>query len=372
MNIGALSTRSLAVRLFVTCWMVYVLHFATNIVREIYPALALGDHFSFRVDEYANMHPDLFEKEGYGWHIGNNPGASMLAAIPYAVSRPVLDRIVERVRDSRSASGLDEPPGYDSPWPMAREFYAESWRRGLDVKFGLAAFVMQSMCMAPSSALAVVVMFFVLRRLFGSDRTALWLAILYAFGTPVFFRTGFLNHNLMMGHFAFFGFLAMWNPGEEPSPSTRTRFLFAGVTGGTALLFDYSGVVLLLGMFVYGLVKRGRDAGMADGVRHGAFYVLGSIPPVLLLWLYQWRSFGHPFYPGQHWMPPVEWIELGYQGYGFPQLELLGMLAFDHRFGLFVTGPLFLLALASPFLKRARSIGRTGSSCSRCSDSSSR
>ena len=25
-------------------------------------ALALGDHFSFRVDEYANMHPDLYEK----------------------------------------------------------------------------------------------------------------------------------------------------------------------------------------------------------------------------------------------------------------------------------------------------------------------
>ena len=71
-----LPPRAIAVRLFLTCWLVYALHFATNIVREIYPALSLGDHFSFRVDEYANMHPDLFEKEGYGWHIGNNPGAS--------------------------------------------------------------------------------------------------------------------------------------------------------------------------------------------------------------------------------------------------------------------------------------------------------
>ena len=96
-----LTTRQIARRLFVTCWLVYALHFATNTVREIYPALAIGDHFSFRVDEYANMHPDLFEKPGYGWHIGNNPGASMVAAIPYALARPLIDPIVRRVQQQR-------------------------------------------------------------------------------------------------------------------------------------------------------------------------------------------------------------------------------------------------------------------------------
>src|SRR5437773_6923752 len=182
------STRGIAIRLFATCWLVYVLHFATNIVREIYPALAIGDHFSFRVDEYAHMHPDLFEKEGYGWHSGNNPGASMVAAIPYALTRPIIDPIVHHVQQARSASGQTEPPSYQSPWPMARDFYKETWRRGYDIKFGLSAFVMQSLCMAPSSALAVVILFYVLRRLFLSDKTALWLALLYAFGTPAFFR----------------------------------------------------------------------------------------------------------------------------------------------------------------------------------------
>src|SRR5512145_3354395 len=152
-----LTTAQIARRLFVTCWMVYVLHFATNIVREIYPALAIGDHLSFRVDEYAHMHPDLFEKEGYGWHIGNNPGASMVAAIPYALARPIIDPIVAHVNQRRMASGHTEPPSYNSPWPMAREFYQEAWRRGLDVKFGLAAFVMQSLCMAVISGLGVVV-----------------------------------------------------------------------------------------------------------------------------------------------------------------------------------------------------------------------
>jgi hypothetical protein len=349
-----LTSGQIAVKLFLTCWVVYVLHFATNTVREIYPALAIGDHLSFRVDEYANMHPDLFEKEGYGWHIGNNPGVSMLAAIPYALARPVIDPIVTRVQRARAASGQTEPPAFASPWPMARDFYAEAWRRGLDVKFALGAFVMQAFCMAPSSAAGVTIMFFVLRRLFGSDRTALWLAVLYAFGTPVFYRTGYLNQNLMLGHILFCGFLALWGLGRAAQWSWRRRFFLAGVTGGIAFLFDNSGLILMLGVLGYGVAKLLRESSASAALRLAGWYLLGSLGPIALLWFYQWQSFGHPFYPGQHWMPPVEWIELGYQGVGLPQLELLIALAFDHRFGMFVTCPLMLLALAAPFVNRGR------------------
>jgi hypothetical protein len=347
-----LRPRSIALRLFLTCWLIYTIHFATNIVREIYLALAIGDRFSFRVDEYANMHPDLFDTQGYGWHIGNNPGASMVAAIPYALARPLLDRIVERVNQGRAAGGQTEPPPYNSPWPMAQELYKEAWRRGMDIKFGLAAFVAQSMAMAPGSALGVIVMFFSLRRVFASDQTALWLSLLYAFGTPVFFRTGTLNQNLMLGHAAFAGFVTMWNPGQSGRWSTRRRFFLGGLAGGAALLFDYSGAISLLALFFYGIAKRLRAASPADALRHGCWYVLGTLAPVGLLWFYQWKSFGHPFYPGQHWMPPVQWSDLGYQGYGWPQLELLLALAFDYRFGLFVSSPLMLLALLSPLVSR--------------------
>ena len=39
-----------AARLFITVWIVYVLHFATNVVRETYLAISLGERFSVRVD----------------------------------------------------------------------------------------------------------------------------------------------------------------------------------------------------------------------------------------------------------------------------------------------------------------------------------
>jgi hypothetical protein len=339
-------------RLFVTCWLIYAMHFATNIVREIYPALALGDHFSLRLDEYANMHPDLFEKKGYGWHSGNNPGVSMVAAIPYALARPVIDRVVERVQQQRQASGKTEPPSYNSPWPMAREFFNEAWQRGFDIKFGLAAFVMQAFCMAPISALGVVVMFYLLRQIFFSDRKAFWLSVLYAFGTPVFFRTGYLNHNLMLGHLIFMGFVTMWNPAGTAQWTQQKRYFLGGLSGGAALLFDNSGVVLLLGLFIYGVIKCWREASLQQAIRLGIWYIAGTLGPVGMLWFYQWKSFGNPFLPGQHWMPPVEWIDIGYQGFGWPQWELLKALALDYRYGLFTSAPLFLLALVSPLSNR--------------------
>lgn len=332
-----LTPRAIAVRLFFTCWLIYALHAATNTVREIYPALAIGDHLSFRLDEYAGLHPDLFEMKGRGWYINSNPGASMLGAVPYALFRPVIDRIVSRVNRGRAASG-QRPPEYASPWPMARAFYEQAWRRGLDVKFGLAALLMQVLCMAPVSAMGVVAMFYLLRRLFHSDRAALWLGLLYGFGTPVFFRTGYLNQNLLLAHFAFLGFLALWT-------GRRGCHFLAGLAGGAAVLLDYSGIVLLMGLFVYGMLKRA-------GLRRALWYALGALGPLALLWYYQWSCFGNPFLPAQHWMARVAYIDIGYQGVAWPQPDLLFLNAFDYRFGLFTTAPVLLLALVAPFRNR--------------------
>jgi len=357
----------IALRLFLTCWLVYALHFATNSVREIYLGLALGDHLSFRVDEYGGLHHDLFEMPGRGWHIGNNPGASMLGAVPYAVARPLIDRIVARINQSRAASGLTEPPAYKSPWAPARKFYADAWRRGLDVKLGLGAFVMQAFCMAPLSALSAVVVFLLLRRFLAdeNERTgpgaglldveehattaaprlrcaranenALWFTLLYAFGTPVFFRTGYLNQNMLVGHCILGAFAAL------TLLDGRRAALIAGFLAGFSLLLDYSGAVVLVCLLLFAA---------ASDRRHIIPFVLAATPPIFLLWFYQWSSFGHPFYPGQHYMPPVEWIDRGYQGVSGPQLDLAWMLAFDYRFGIFTACPLLLAAAAVPFLRQ--------------------
>ena len=326
-------------RIFVTCWLIYCLHFASNTVREIYPALSLGDSFSLQVDEYAGMHDDIFEKPGYGYHINSNPGASLLAAIPYGVFSPAINTIVARVNEGRSAHGNAHPPAYDSPWENDHVFYAEAWRRGLDVKFGLAAIVMQTLLMAPVSALAVLGMFLLFRKLEVGETRAVLYSLLFAFGTPVFFRTATINHNMLLGHFAFAGLLLLWNPKQLFRWSDRTRIILAGVAGGAGVLMDYSGAVFLAGLGLLALFK-------FREIRTIVWYAFGALGPLCVLWWAQYVSFGNPFLPAQHWMPPTEFTT-GMDGVTLPAPDLMFANLFDYRFGLFTSAPILVLSLGA-------------------------
>jgi hypothetical protein len=341
------SPRGVAIRLFVTCWLVYALHFATNVEREIYPALSLGDRLSFDVSEYLGLHDDIFALPGHGAFINNNPGASILGAIPYALARPIIDRIVERVQRTRAASPRPAPE-YNTPHPEDREFYRMAYERGLDVKFGLAAGVMQAFFMAPLSALSAVVMFRVLVSLTSSVQAALLLALLYAFATPIFYRTAQLNHNLLVSHLALFAFALLWRPWDDPSRPQRPNYLLAGLISGWAVVVDYSGLVVLLVLSLYSLVRRSslpREVRSRVDVPH---FAAGAGFSIAVLMGYQWLCFGNPFYPAQHYMPLAEYTHYGYRGIDWPHLDLLWDTAFGVHFGLFTSAPLLLFALYTP------------------------
>jgi hypothetical protein len=348
-----LSLRGVAIRLFITCWVVYALHFATNTVREIYPALSLGDHLSFDVSEYLGLHPDIFAVPGRGAYIDNNPGASILGALPYVLARPAVDRIVQYVQQVRSAAH-ESPPTYSSIYPLAREFYLKAYERGLDVKFGLAAALMAAMLMAPLSALNVVAMFYVLWSLTSSMRAALWLSILYAFATPIFYRSAQLNQNLLVGDCALFAFALLWRPWDDALDPRRPRFLLAGLLAGWAVVLDYSGVVVVLALGVYALTRwRSLPSAQRSWLDLPRFAV-GALISLAVLLTYQWLAFGNPFLPAQHYMPATVYSSYGFNGMGLPQLDLLWDTTFGYRFGLFTSAPILLLALCVPLWLRER------------------
>ena len=122
-SVSRFPNRSIEIRIFLVCCLVFSLHFATNTVRELYPVLTLGDHLSFDVSEYAGLHHDIFEMPGRGSFINNNPGASLIGAVPYALFRPVTDRIVQKIQKSRSENPPPETSNYDTVYPLAQEFY---------------------------------------------------------------------------------------------------------------------------------------------------------------------------------------------------------------------------------------------------------
>lgn len=351
------SRRSVALRLFATCWLVYVLHFATNTVREIYLALSLGDHLSFDVSEYVGFHPDIFEIPGRGAFINNNPGASLMGAIPYVLTRPIIDWVVAKVQGKRAASS-EAMPEYHTIYPMAREFYRKARRGGLDVKFGLGAGVMQAFLMAPLSALSAVVMFCIFASLVPSVRAALFLAFLYAFATPVFYRTAQLNQNLLVSHFAFFAFALLWRPWNSSARPQNIVYFIAGLLSGWTVVLDYSGLVVVssLGLYVCLLRKR-YNSSKRRLFQDLCLYGTGAALAIAVLLGYQWISFGHPLYPAQYYMPAATFTHLGYRGMDWPKLDLLWETAFSVRFGLFTSAPLLLLSLYVPaWFRSQRSI----------------
>ena len=335
--------------------MLYALHFATNVVRELYLALSLGDHLSIDVSAYSGLHDDIFAIPGRGSFINNNPGASVVGAVPYALARPVIDRVVDGVRWARSQTPDARPRDYRAIHDRDREFYRQAWERGLDVKLALAAGVTQSFAMAPLSALSVVVMFWVLGALTASPGAAAALAALYGLATPVFYRTAQLNQNLLVGHCAFFAVVLLWRPwadarGGRPGP----RHAVAGLLAGWAVVTDYTGLVVAAFVAAYAVARWRATPPAVRTHRDLGWFTVGVIASGAALLVYQWAAFGHPLHPAQLHMPPSALSQLGLSGITWPRADLLWETAFGPRFGLFISAPVLLLALYPPAWLSAR------------------
>lgn len=332
-------------RLLLTGWVVYTLHFATDIAREHYPAFSLAERATLRVDPYLGLHPDLFAVPGRGAFINNNPGASLLGALPYAVARPLIDVVAARAIADRSDG---PPPEFADPRPDRREFFARAYARGLDIRFGLAAGVIQAFGTAPLSAAMLLVMYAVLCRFGFSARESMWLALAYGFATPIFFRAAFLNHNLFVAHATLGGF-ALLQRADGIARDPR-RLAAAGAVTGTGLLCDYAGAVPLVALGIYALARLWKALPAGQAISRFGAMVAGACVPVGALLAYQAWAFGHPLLPAQHYMPATQYSGQGWNGFAWPALDLLAQNLLDPRFGLLAFGPLLGLAFAQPLL----------------------
>ena len=354
---AAAMDRRIMTALFASCWLVLTVHFATNIAREHYPAMALAEHGTFAVDEYLGLHPDIFVAPNGHAYINNNPGVSMLAAVPLFLARPVLNAAAEYGRRRLAASGGQVSAAYDDPRPNRQRFYRQVRERGLDVKFGVVSAVTVVFFMAPLTALAGVVFYDLLRRLHLSQRRALLYAFLLVLGTPLFFRAGYLNHNQTLGLMVFFAFVLLWQPGQHDGRPAPVRLAAAGALGGFAVLCDYSAAVPLLFLFSYAVLRlafappaRGRLPSLLAG---SATFAASATFFLAVLFAYQWVAFGSPWRPAQVLMPDTTYSGQGFRGMSWPAADLFLANLFDLRFGLLAFCPLLILGVPGLWLAPA-------------------
>ncbi len=332
-------------RLFLIAWILYSLNFATNIVREHYPAFSLAEHGTFRVDEYQGFHPDIFvHRDGHSV-IGNQVLVSTLAAVPLFLFDPALDALEAYSQRQLQAHGVTDSE-YRIDKPTYRNFFRLVKERGLDLRFGGAAVVTTVFFMAPLAAWFLVYFYGILRGRGVDRRRSLELTFLLGFGSPLLYRATVLGHNMFVMYFMFASFALLWVRPGKPFPVPLRRRLLAGFFAGLTLATDYIGVVIMPILYGYLLLSRLRTASWRVSFRESLSMVAGSLPPVAFLLYSQWAMYGNPFLPGQYWMPVQnEYVTEGVRGFTLFDPELFLQNLFHPGFGLYVWAPITLLAL---------------------------
>jgi hypothetical protein len=337
---------SVAWRVFFTCWLAYAVFWTPYIVREHFPALTIAEQGSMNVQRYLGWTEDIFQGPREGAYINNNPGASLVGAIPLVLLKPFLAR-VDRWNQQRPRS---------MPLNNDGELFWRTKEEGREFYFLLVGFLTAALVMAPATAGTAVYLCSRLSQAGVPQVSAAQAAILYGLATPVLYRTAYLNHNLLVGDAGITALLLLWDP--QGRPLAAKRAILAGMLTGFALLCDYSGVVVVVVAALYTWL---RSAGLQTEQRWRVLlaYGAGVFPGVAALGIYQAWAFGSLFRPSQHYMTPTAPTSLGYRGFSWPSPALLWANFFDPRFGLFAYCPALLLGLAAPFVTRvAHSVPR--------------
>lgn len=330
--------RRAVVRVFLVCWLVYGVFWAPYILREHFPAITLAEQGTLNVERYLGWTEDIFHVPGKGAFINNNPGASLTGAIPLLLLRPVLAR-VDSWNQRQSRPERREPDEGEVFWRALRE--------GRGCYFLLIAFLTTAAVMAPATAGTLA---YLCSRLIDAGLAAApagLIAILLGMGTPLLFRSGGLNHNLLVADAGFTALLLLWDP--ENRALTLRRVLSAGLLSGYAILCDYSGIVVVA---VAARYTWQRSTGKSSRGRALAGFAGGMIPGIAILVIYQTWAFGSFYHPPQQFMPPIAPTAHGYRGFDWPSPALAWALMTDPRFGLFAYSPALLLAFAAPFITR--------------------
>ncbi len=334
---------SIPTRLFLICWIVYSAFFATNVVREHYPAFALIERGDWVCDRYYGMHADLFRHTDGRVYTGNNLLGSLIAVPPLLVFDPLLDALEKHSkRELARAPSVDAT--YDTKYPLRRAMFRKVKEAGLELRFGAATAITSAFLMAPLCAALVVLMYSTLLRRGVERGRAVWLALLFAFATPVFYRSAHLNHNVFLMAAAFGAFVLLWRELESSQPALARR-AWAGALCGMCIALDYAGVVLAGMLALYFVAERARQAGLARALRDAVAPVIAALPAIAFLLGTQWAMYGNPFTPGQFVMPNQnEYVHEGARGISLPSPEVFFKNLVSPSWGLLPFAPLLAFA----------------------------
>jgi len=295
---------------------------------------ALVEHGSTIIDE---SHETTGDKSFRDVHFYSDkaPGASLLAAIPYAAFH-LLSRItsgelpgVAVISQDPRAAKAGRSPTIAERKPGDRLVYNRAHRLGSYVATVLSVGVI--------SVLGALAMWLVaLRMAAGRVVVASTCALVWGLGTPAFAYSTALYGHQICGALLMLGFAAVVLAPKNPD---RAIAIAIGMALGLAVATEYTAIVpaALLALFWWS----------RQGVHAAVWLGAGALPWTIVLAVYHTVAFGHPLSTGYDWVWLPEFAEgmrVRY-GIGTPDPSALLAITFGAYRGLFYVAPVLLLAV---------------------------
>ncbi len=259
------------------------------------------------IDGYHRNTGDHAKTDGH-YYCDKAPGASWLAAVPYALIHAV--------------AGSEKPS-----------------RRYLD----MSAYLVTVWSVAMPSAAGVVALVLLLAALGVGLRVRLAIGAAYAFGTLAFPYATLLYGHQLMAALLVIGFAPlvrarrrMLDGGDPPRPAVLVA---AGLALGYAVVVEYPAALAVLPIFVYACAFLWRS-----GWKHIAWLAVGGAIAAVALAAYHWIVFGGPL------TLPYDFSTQSHRGQGFmgigaPRDGATWGVTFSSYRGLFYSAPWLLLSI---------------------------
>lgn len=281
-----------------------------NNATRLFAAMALVERHNATIDDYQSLTIDKAEFDGH-FYLDKAPGMTLLALPAVAM-----------------AEAVSPPLDYAPP---------DLWDPGLERVMTVRLRLAVAMVSALITAFAALALHDLSFRLTGSASGALFAAVAFALGTPVWgWSTTMFGHAPVAGLFVI-AIWAFWRAGD----GNALRFaVLGGAVLGLAVLIEFQAVLAGSVIALWGATRLWR----ADRRAILAAAATGAATLLIPLIGYDMLAFGTPFRLGYSGVTGFAGMREGLFGITAPKLDVLKEILIGMRRGLVWVAPILLLA----------------------------
>jgi len=260
------------IKIFLTCFFIYSLFIhwvGWNEQSRLLPAASLVDKGEIKIDDYAHLTGDRIY---YGGHFYSDkaPGTSFLLIPIYSLSKFLTN-------------DLYQPTGENKIFLPQLQFNTTIYiDRYPGPALNLASILGTILLSSLSGALAIVLIYTILKALTNNTRISLITSLLFGFGTMIFSYSTVLMSNILTLSFLLFSFYILYIKKKK----SNKDYILGGVLLGLSILIDYLSVFFSF-LFLAFLFRKGKSK-----ILHTTLGFLIGIIPLLA---YNFIIFNNPF-----------------------------------------------------------------------------